>query len=144
MNRLKKQNNFTARKNASVTLGLVAIAMLMISPLTLSESFAIHTGNLGWQLVFIQEAECNPDDNLNEVYSSLTTKYFEMYQLENKSHESLCMTELEYSNYQMNENVDLLILIYDDKVGEKILQPNKVDGLYIHTGNDRTQNHLII
>jgi len=30
------------------------------------------------------------------------------------------MTELEYSNYQMNEDVDLLILIYDGKVGEKI------------------------
>ena len=144
MNRLKKQNNFTARKNASVTLGLVAIAMLMISPLTLSESYAMTPRVFDWQLLFIQEAECNPDDNLNEVYSSITTKYFEMYQLENTGHESLCMTELEYSNYQMNEDVDLLILIYDGKVGEKILQPNKVDGLYIHTGNDRTKNHLII
>ena len=144
MNRLKKQNNFTVRKNASVTLGLMAVAMLMISPLTLSESYAMTLGTFDWQLLFIQEAECNQNDNLNEVYSSLTTKYFEMYQLENTSHEARCMTEGEYSNYQMNEDIDLLILIYDGKVAEKILQPNKVDGLYIHTGNDRTQNHLII
>ncbi len=144
MNRLKKQNNFTVRKNTSVTLGLVAIAMLMISPLTLSESYAMTPSVFEWQLLFIQEAECYPNDNLDEVYSSLTTKYFEMYQLENTSQEALCMTELEYSNYQMNEDVDLLILVYDGKVGEKILQPNKVDGLYMHTGNDRTQNHLVI
>jgi hypothetical protein len=144
MNRLNKQNYFTVRKNTSVTLGLMAIAMLMILPLTLSESYAITSGEYEWQLIFIQEAECNQNDNLNEVYSSLTTKYFELYQLENTSHDALCMTELEYSNYQMNEDIDLLILIYDGKVGEKILGPNKVDGLYIHTGNDRTQNHLII
>ena len=144
MNRLNKQNYHVTRKNASVTLGLVAISMLMISPLTLSDSYAISTGVFEWQLLFIQEAECIPSDSLNEVYSSLTAKYFELYQLESTSHEALCMTELEYSNYQMNEDVDLLILIYDGDVGEKILQPNKVDGLYIHTGNDRTQNHLII
>ncbi len=144
MNRLKKQNNFIARKNASVTLGLVAIAMLMVSPLTISESYAISQDGFVWQLIFIQEAECVQSDNLDEVYSSLTTKYLEMYQMENTPQEALCMSELEYSNYKMNEEIDLLILVYDDKVGEKILEPNNVDGLYIHTGNDRTQNHLMI
>jgi len=144
MNRLNNKNNFIDRRNASVTLGLMAIAMLMISPMALSESYAETSGVFEWQLLFIQETECNPNNNLNEVYSSLTTKYFEMYQLENTSHESLCMTEVEYSNYEMNENVDLLILVYDGKIGEKILQPNKVDGLYMHAGTDRTQNHMII
>ena len=144
MNRVYNKNNFISSKNTSVTLGLMAIAMLMISPLVLSESYAKNSSVFEWQLLFIQEAECNPNDNLNEVYSSITTKYFEMYQLENTSHETLCMTELEYSNYEMNEDVDLLILIYDGEVGEKILQPNNVDGIYIHSGNDRTQNHMII
>ncbi len=144
MNRFNVSNNFIDRKNASLTLGLVAIAMLMISPLASSNAFAATSGVFEWQLLFIQEAECNPNDNLNEVYASLTTKYFEMYQLENNPHEALCITESEYSDYKMDENIDLLILVYDGKVGEKILQPNKVDGLYIHTGNDRTTNHLII
>lgn len=144
MNKVNKQNNFIVGKNSSVILGLMAIAMLMISPLTISESFAITTSQFEWELIFIQEAECLQNDNLNEVYSSLTSKYFEMYELENTSLESLCMTESEYSSYQMNEDIDLLILVYDGKVGEKILQPNKVDGLYMHTGNDRTQNHVVI
>ena len=34
--------------------------------------------------------------------------------------------------------------MYDGKLGEKVLQPNKVDGLYIHSGNDRSTNHLLI
>ena len=144
MNKLNKQNNSIVGKNSSVILGLMAIAMLMISPLTISESFAASSSQFEWQLIFIQEAECIQNDNLNEVYSSLTEKYFEMYQLENTSLESLCMAESEYSNYQVNEDADLLILVYDSKVGEKILQPNKVDGLYMHTGNDRTKNHVVI
>jgi hypothetical protein len=78
------------------------------------------------------------------VYSSITSKYFEMYQLENTKYESLCMTELEYSNYEINDEVDLLILIYDGNLGKKILHPNKVDGLYVHKGNDRSKNHLMI
>ena len=139
-----KQVSLFSGKNASVGIGLFAICMLLISPLTISQSYATLDNALSWQLIFIQEIECNQADNLDDVYSSLTAKYFEMYELENTSIESQCMTELEYSNYQIDENIDLLILVYDGKIGEKILQPNKVDGLYIHTGNDRTKNHLVI
>ena len=144
MSRFNIISTFVSRKNVSITLGLFAIAMLMISPLTLSQSYAMTENQLAWQLIFIQETECNTIDNLNDVYADLTAKYFEMYELENFAHESLCMTENEYSNYQLNEDIDLVILVYDDKIGEKILQPNKVDGLYIHSGNDNTKNHLVI
>lgn len=144
MNRIKKINNFHIRRNISLTFGLMAITMLMIQPLILTESYAAETTLLEWQLLFIQEDSCNQSDILNEVYSSLTLKYFELYQLENIVHEAYCMTELEYSEYKVNEDVDLLILVYDDKLGEKVLQPNKVDGLYIHSGNDRSTNHLLI
>jgi len=144
MNRLEKINNFHIRRNIGLTFGLLAITMLMIQPLILTESYAAETTLLEWQLLFIQEDQCNKTDILNEVYSSLTSKYFELYQLENIAHEAYCMTELEYSEYQVNEDVDLLILMYDSKLGERILQPNKVDGLYIHSGNDRSTNHLLI
>ncbi len=144
MNRLEKLNNFHIRRNIGLTFGLMAITMLMIQPMILSESYGAETTLLEWQLLFIQEDQCKQTDILNEVYSSLTSKYFELYQLENISHEPYCMTEFEYSEYLINEDVDLLILVYDGKLGEKILQPNKVDGLYIHSGNDRTTNHLLI
>ena len=144
MNRLDKINNFHIRRNICLTFGLMAITMLMIQPLILTESYAAETTLLEWQLLFIQEDVCKQTDTLNEVYSSLTSKYFELYQLENIAQETYCMTELEYSEYQVNEDVDLLILMYDSKLGERVLQPNKVDGLYIHSGNDRSTNHLLI
>ena len=144
MNKVNIKNNLTVKKNTSVIFGLIAVAMLMVSPLTISESFAESKNGFEWQLIFIQETECLTTDNLNQVYSSLTAKYFEMYELENVSHEALCMTELEYSNYQMDESIDLIILVYDGKIGQKILHSNNVDGLYIHTGNDRTKNHMVI
>lgn len=144
MNRFNQENNIKIGKNSSMTLVIVSITMLMLFQFTSSESYAETAGTFEWQLLFIQDAKCLPKDNLHEVYSSLTTKYFEMYKLENLMRDPLCMTELEYSDYQMDENIDFLILIYDNKVGEKILEPNKVDGLYIHTGDDRTKNHLMI
>lgn len=143
MNRLQKINNFHIRRNFCLTFGLMAITMLMIQPLMLNESYALEE-SFEWQLLFIQESECNNADTLNEVYSSLTTKYFELYQLANTENEGYCMTESEYNEYQVSADIDLLILIYDGKLGEKILQPNKVDGLYIHSGNDRLTNHLLI
>ncbi len=144
MNEFVVNKNILLGKKISFSLVLMGISMLVFSPFTLSESYALTTSVFDWQLIFIQEAECNPNDNLNEIYSSITSKYFEMYQLENTKLESLCMTELEYSNYKMSDNVDLLILIYDKNIAEKILQPNKVDGIYVHTGNDRSKNHLMI
>jgi len=144
MNRLEKINKFHIRRNIGLTFGLMAITMLMIQPLILTESYATKTTLFEWQLLFIQEDICNQVDILNEVYSSLTSKYFELYQLENIAHEAYCMTDLEYSEFQVNEDVDLLILVYDGKLGQKVLQPNKVDGLYIHSGNDRSTNHMLI
>ena len=41
-------------------------------------------------------------------------------------------------------SVNLLILVYDQELGKKLLQPNNLDGIYVHSGNDRTKNHLVI
>ena len=110
MIRLEKINNFSIGRNALLSFGLMAIGMLMVQSMILNEVYA-EQELPEWQLLFIQEDECNNNDTLNEVYESLTTKYFELYQLENIPHESLCMSESEYSEYQVNEEVDLLILM---------------------------------
>ena len=78
MNRLEKLNNFHIRRNIGLTFGLMAITMLMIQPMILSESYGAEQTLLEWQLLFIQEDSCNQSDILNEVYSSLTSKYFEL------------------------------------------------------------------
>ena len=144
MNSFNKLNGIGLGYKTSVTFSLMSIFALMIVPSTISEAFAESESNLTWQLVFIKNEECDQNDTLDDVYASLTSKYFELYQLENTVYDVNCMSESEYQEFQMNEETNLLILVYDGYMGQKILESNNVDGIYVHTGDDRTQNHLVI
>ncbi len=144
MNSFMKLNSVALGYKTSVTFGLLSILVLMIAPSSFSEAFANSESTITWQLVFIQNEECGPDDTLDKVYAGLTSKYFELYELENSVYDINCMSESEYQDFQKNEEVNLLIQIYDGYMGQKILASNNVDGIYVHTGNDRTQNHLVI
>lgn len=144
MNSFMKLNSVALGYKTSVTFGLLSILVLMIAPSSFSEAFANSESTITWQLVFIQNEECGPDDTLDKVYAGLTSKYFELYELENSVYDINCMSESEYQDFQKNEDVNLLIQIYDGYMGQKILASNNVDGIYVHTGNDRTQNHLVI
>ena len=55
-----------------------------------------------------------------------------------------CISESQFKDFQKSENVTLLILIFDQDLGKSLLQPNNLDGIYIHSGNDRTNNHQLI
>ena len=144
MNSFNKLNGIGLGYKTSITFSLMSIFALMFAPSVLSEAFADSESNLTWQLVFIKNEECDQSDTLDKVYASLTSKYFELYQLENTVYDVNCMSESEYQEFQMNEETNLLILIYNGHMGQKILEPNNVDGVYVHTGDDRTQNHLVI
>ena len=144
MIRFSKIKNSDINEKIILALSLTTIAVLMIAPTALIESYAAEDSELVWQLVFIKEGTCSPTDNLGKVYASLTSKYFELYQLENKSFEVLCLSEMQYKDFKTPQDVNLLILVYDQELGKKILQPNKLDGIYVHLGNDRSTNHLVI
>jgi hypothetical protein len=139
-----KLNKIDLGHKSIITFSLMSILAVLIGPAVLSEAFADGESKLIWQLVFIKNDECGSNDTLDKVYASLTSKYFELYELENTIYEINCMSELEYQNFQKNEDVNLLIQVYDENMGQKILEKNNVDGIYVHTGNDRTQNHLVI
>ena len=144
MNNNMKLNSIGLGYKTSITFGLMSILALMIFPSTISEVFADEETQLIWQLVFIQIDECGPNDTLDQVYASITSKYLELYELENINYDVNCMTESEYQDFQKNDEANLLILIYDGYMGQKILESNNVDGVFVHTGEDRTQNNLII
>jgi len=144
MNSFTRINSIGLGDKTSITFSLMSILALMIAPNAISEAFADGESEVIWQLVFIQLDECNSNDTLDKVYASLTSKYFELYQLENTVYDVSCMSESEYQDFQINEDVNLLIQVYDGYMGQKILEQNNLDGIYVHTGNDRTQNHLVI
>jgi hypothetical protein len=144
MNSFNKLTSIGFGYKTSITFSLMSIFALMIVPSVLSEAFADNDSNLTWQLVFIKNEDCSPNDTHDKVYASLTSKYFELYQLENTVYDVNCMSESQYQDFQKNEETDLLILIYDGYMGQKILESNNIDGVYVHIGDDRTQNHLVI
>jgi hypothetical protein len=144
MNSFRKLNIIGLNTKNCIIFSIIPVLALMTVPSTISESFADRETNMTWQLVFISIEECGPDDKYDEIYSGLTSKYLELYQLENTAFDVTCMSESEYDDFQMNDQVQLLILIYDGLLGQKILEPNNLDGVYVHSGNNRLDNHLII
>lgn len=123
---------------------LLGIALILLVPLAVNESYAETDQDLIWQLVYLKSDTCNPTDiESAKMYADLTTTYLELYQLENIGSEPNCMTMSEYENFS-NDEANLVILVYIEDIGKKFLQVNDLDGLYAHVGNDRLQNHTVI
>jgi hypothetical protein len=140
---LNKIQNLVPKEKIFVIFGVLITLSLILGP-TLTKSYAAEDASVEWQLIYIKKDSCGPVDNMHKIYSSLTTKYFELYQLENHNLSTDCISESQFKDFQKSENVNLLILIFDKDLGTSLLQPNNLDGVYIHSGNDRTINHLLM
>ena len=128
----------------SKNIFLLGFAIILLVPLSVTESYAETEQDLIWKLVYLKLDTCNPTDTESaKMYADLTTTYFELYQLANIGSETNCMTISEYENLS-NEEANLVILMYSEQIGKKFLQANELDGLYAHVGNDRLQNHTLI
>jgi len=143
MIRVNKIMNIIPKEKIYVIFSIMITLSLILGP-TLTKSYAAENSPVEWQLLYIKKDTCGPKDNMDKVYASLTSKYFELYQLENNNYSVNCISESQFKDFQKSENVTLLIIIFDQDLGKSILQPNNLDGIYIHTGNDRTNNHQLI
>ena len=128
----------------SKNIFLLGFALILLVPLSVTESYAETEQDLIWKLVYLKSDTCNPTDiESAKMYADLTTTYLELYQLANIGSEPNCMTMSEYENFS-NDEANLVILVYIEDIGKKLLQVNDLDGLYAHVGNDRLQNHTVI
>jgi hypothetical protein len=128
----------------SKNIFLLGFALILLVPLSVTESYAETEQDLVWKLVYLKSDTCNPTDiESAKMYADLTTTYLELYQLANIGSEPNCMTISEYENFS-NDEANLVILVYIEDIGKKLLQVNDLDGLYAHVGNDRLQNHTVI
>ncbi len=147
------------RINTSFVFLFIVTAMLFSSPLVINDAFAINAvilknpyannlpTELKWQMVFISSASAcsNYHYQMMETYYDVVIQYLKLYELETISYDPLCITEKKYlSDYENPSDLDLIILVYDDDLGEKELHSNQMGGVYTHSGTDRTQNHVII
>ena len=143
MIRVNKINNIVSKEKIYVIFSIMITLSLILGP-ALTKSYAAENSSVDWQLLYIKKDICGPKDNMDKVYASLISKYFELYQLENNNYSVNCISESQFKNFQKSEEVTLLILVFDRDLGKSILQPNNLDGIYVHSGNDRTTNHLLM
>jgi hypothetical protein len=143
MIRVNKITNIVPEEKIYVIFSILITLTLILGP-GITKSYAAEDSSVEWQLLYIKKDACGPNDNMHKVYASLTSKYFELYKLENHNYAVDCISQSQFKNFQKSENVTLSILIFDKTLGQSILQPNSLDGIYVHSGNDRTINHLLM
>ena len=127
---------------------IVLVITLIGIPTNLQNANGIdNSEELVWQLVFIASypACSNYAYQMTNQYHNTAIGYFELYQIENYHYDPLCIPEKKYSTqYEIPEDLDLLILVYDRNLGRAELFANGIGGLYHHEGEDLTKNHVII
>jgi len=99
-----------------------------------------------WELIYLSPyGGCtNYQYQMANEYDEITSKYFDSYKFENSKYQPQCMSDEKYTHYKVPDDLDLLILVYDNEIGKKDLHSNAVGGLYNHVGTDRTKDHTII
>ena len=133
-------------KLLSITF-VIFVGLILFVPLS-QNSYATHlSDDTKWQLVYVtHNPVCsNYDHQAVTKYTEITEKYLEMYQFPNSNYDSLCTTpgKLSY-NYNIPNNLDLLVIVLDNDLGEEKLNSVKLGGLYAHSGLDKSLNHVII
>lgn len=123
-------------------LSLIGLTVLMIP-----DSYAMDTsGNVRWELVYLSaDSGCaNYQYQMSNAYDEFISKYFDLYKFTNSKYKPQCMPDAKYTDYQVPDDLDLLVLVYDKQIGKKEMNQNNVGGLYSHLGNDRIKNHVIV
>ena len=127
-------------------IGLFSIATLLLIPFA-STSFAQEplSDYSFWQLVYITNDRCLiQDEQTVKQYFGFVSKYFELYQFDNFGFEPKCITFDDYSSYNKHYSAGLTILIFDNYLGNQLLQKNEIQSLYAHFGMDKANNHVIM
>ncbi|KAF6242372.1 hypothetical protein C6988_09140 [Nitrosopumilus sp. b1] len=129
------------RHNFVLSGFLCSILIVSSIPTSYSES-----DKLSWQLVYVTgNSKCTPVETIktNEFFG-IAEKYFEMYELEDSPLDAKCMILPQLSYYDFPENVQLVIIIFDDASGKGLLTRQGYEGIYSHMGNDIETKHTIM
>lgn len=143
---IKKFSTFTLHTRYKIVLLSVLFLMMILTTNNFAEASDDKSQKVVWQLVFISPySGCtNYQYEMTNFYDEVTTKYFELYKFPNVKYQPICMPDAKYSKYQVPDDVDLLILVYDYELGRRDLNKNDLGGIYVHAGDDKLKNHTIV
>ncbi|GBH33484.1 hypothetical protein NZNM25_02750 [Nitrosopumilus zosterae] len=132
-------------KNQKILISSLVVMLLftlVITPIhgqTTGEGFS-------WQVIYLSDKTgCNvSEDRKVKDISGIIDKYFSMYKINNQRFGTTCLYSGEYFENSFSDNVDLNILVFDERIGQKLFQKYGYNGLYAHFGSDRMNNHVIM
>ncbi len=138
------RKNMVSGRAIILSIGVIAVLGLFIPP----DASAIHNSEgITWQVVMISSSPACSGYHyqMTEKYNDIAEKYLELYQAANANYKPTCMTEYKYdSEYSAQDDLDLLILVYDRNKGRADLHSYEIGGIYSHIGKEWTHNHTII
>jgi len=125
------------------------LSTLLILPITSFDiAYATHlSDDTKWQLVYLtHNPVCsNYDYQSVSKYTEVTQKYLELYKFPNSNYDSICTTPSKLTkNFQTPQELDLLIIVLDNDLGEEKLNSFKLGGIYAHSGLNKNHNHVIM
>jgi hypothetical protein len=125
------------------------LSILLLLPITsYDKAFATHlSDDTKWQLVYLtHNPVCgNYDYQSVEKYTEITQKYLESYHFPNSNYDSICTTPSKLTKtYQAPQDLDLLVIVLDNDLGEEKLNAYKLGGIYAHSGLNKNHNHVIM
>ncbi len=126
---------------------LLPLAITLFVTLSTSQGYSQSTENgISWEMIYLtDETGCKiSEERKVKNMVEIVEKYFAIYKIINQKMDSKCLFHGEFSDKTFSKEIDLIILVFDDKIGKKLFLKYGFNGMYAHFGSDRTGNHVIM
>lgn len=131
--------------NQKILLSSLAITLLFT--LITTEVYGQSTDDgISWQLIYLSDKTgCNVSEERKvKDISGIIDKYFSMYKINNQKFGTTCLYSGEFLESVFSNDIDLNVLVFDEKIGQRLFQKHGYNGLYAHFGSDRMNKHVIM
>lgn len=124
---------------------LLPLAITLFVTLATTQGYSQSTENgITWQIIYLSDNVCNVSEDRKVLdMTGIVEKYFAMYKITNQKIDSECLFHGEFFDKTFSE-VDLNILVFDDRIGQDLFLKYGYNGLYAHFGSLRIDNHVIM
>ncbi|AJW71238.1 hypothetical protein NADRNF5_1557 [Nitrosopumilus adriaticus] len=121
------------------------MAITLFATLASSQGYSqSHESGLTWQLIYLSDKGCNVSEERKvKDMTEIVEKYFAIYKITNQKLDSECLFQGEFFDKTFSD-VDLNIIVFDDRIGQDLFLKYGYNGMYAHFGSLRIDNHVIM
>lgn len=124
-----------------------SLVIILFFTLITTQGYGQSTDDgFSWQVIYLSDkigCKVSEERKVKDI-SGIIDKYFSMYKINNQGFGTICLYSEEYFENSFSDDIDLNILVFDKKIGQKLFQKYGYNGLYAHFGSDRMNKHVIM